>query len=77
MIERNTYLHDLEVFVDKPVIKVLTGIHRCGKSSILLLLKEKLLQRGGRSKSFPSTWRALLFRSYERLPLYMRTSQNK
>lgn len=34
-IERNSILSKLLPFIDKPVIKVLTGILRCGKSTLL------------------------------------------
>ena len=35
MIERPLYLEKLISYKDKPTIKVITGIRRCGKSSIL------------------------------------------
>lgn len=31
-------------FIDKPVIKVLTGMRRCGKSSLLILTYEEILK---------------------------------
>lgn len=46
MLERNTYLNQLLAFKDQPLIKIITGIRRCGKSSVLLLLKEHLLANG-------------------------------
>gem|GEM_PF-3002577 len=46
MIKRDLYLNQLCNFIDKPLIKVITGIRRCGKSAMLLLLKEELLGRG-------------------------------
>jgi predicted AAA+ superfamily ATPase len=46
MIARETYLEQLKAFIDKPLVKVLTGIRRSGKSSVLLLLKDMLLQQG-------------------------------
>jgi predicted AAA+ superfamily ATPase len=45
MVKREIYLNQLRGFIDKPVIKVLTGIRRSGKSEILKMLKEELLQR--------------------------------
>nr|WP_091695959.1 ATP-binding protein [Algoriphagus locisalis] len=45
MIARATYFEQLREFIDKPQIKILTGIRRSGKSTALLLLKEELLAR--------------------------------
>jgi len=46
MIVRNSYIRQLETFIDKPFIKVITGIRRSGKSSVLLMLRDKLLEKG-------------------------------
>lgn len=43
MIERNEYLDVLKRFKDKELIKVITGIRRCGKSTLLEMYKEYLL----------------------------------
>lgn len=40
---RNIYLNQLIAFQDKEPIKVITGIRRCGKSSLLKLMQEHLL----------------------------------
>lgn len=45
MISRELYLNQLRNFIDKPLIKVITGLRRSGKSVILKLLKEELMQR--------------------------------
>lgn len=44
MIERNDYLDVLKRFKDKKLIKVITGIRRCGKSTLLQIYKEYLLE---------------------------------
>lgn len=49
MIRRDIYLNRLAEYIDKPFIKVITGIRRCGKSTILFLLKAGLIKRGIRS----------------------------
>lgn len=46
MIKRELYLQKLRPFIDKPFIKVLTGIRRCGKSSVLMLMRDEFLARG-------------------------------
>src|SRR5690606_40526789 len=46
MILRPTYIDAIIPFIDKPQIKIITGIRRSGKSVVLRLLKEELLQRG-------------------------------
>ncbi|MEI7898396.1 MAG: ATP-binding protein [bacterium] len=46
MIKRDLYLNQLRNFIDKPFIKVLAGLRRSGKSSILLLLQDELLNMG-------------------------------
>ena len=46
MFDRPTYVNAIMRFVDAPMIKVLTGIRRSGKSTILLMLIEELKKRG-------------------------------
>lgn len=46
MIERNEYLEDLKKWKDKDLIKVITGIRRCGKSTLFELFIEYLKQTG-------------------------------
>ncbi|MFA5670046.1 MAG: ATP-binding protein [Balneolaceae bacterium] len=45
MILRQTYIDAIIPFIDKPQIKILTGIRRSGKSTILKLLREVLLSK--------------------------------
>ena len=46
MIPRTEYLDNLIRFKDKHLIKVVTGIRRCGKSTLFELYQEYLLQAG-------------------------------
>jgi predicted AAA+ superfamily ATPase len=46
METRKTYLAKISEFIDKPFIKVITGLRRSGKSSLLFMLKESILNRG-------------------------------
>ncbi len=46
MIERNKYLEKLLGFKDKKLIKVITGIRRCGKSTLLKIFQNYLMDQG-------------------------------
>jgi len=46
MVNRQIYINRLLPFIDRPIIKVLTGIRRSGKSVLLMLLREELKRRG-------------------------------
>lgn len=46
MIERNKYLEDLINFKDKKLIKIVTGIRRCGKSTMFELFQSYLKENG-------------------------------
>ena len=46
MIQRDEYLKFLLEWKDQQIIKVISGIRRCGKSTLFELFREKLLQDG-------------------------------
>lgn len=46
MIERKEYLDNLTALKDKQVIKVITGVRRCGKSTLFELFAECLIKLG-------------------------------
>jgi predicted AAA+ superfamily ATPase len=46
VIERPIYYEKIKPFIDKPIIKVLTGVRRCGKSTMMLLIQQILIQQG-------------------------------
>ena len=46
MILRPGYLEAIRPFIDAPIVKILSGIRRCGKSTILLMLHDELRERG-------------------------------
>ena len=46
MVERSEYLAELQKWQDEKVIKVVTGLRRCGKSTLLSMFQERLLQSG-------------------------------
>ena len=46
MIIREEYLNKLKALKDKHIIKIVTGIRRCGKSTLLLQFQDWLLEQG-------------------------------
>ena len=46
MIKRNLYLEEIKKYMNKPLIKVITGMRRSGKSMILKLIQEELKNDG-------------------------------
>ena len=47
MIYRPMYVEKIMAYVDTPFVKVLTGVRRCGKSTILKMIMEKLHNERG------------------------------
>ena len=52
MTKRELYIEKIKSFIDKDIIKVLTGIRRSGKSVMLKLIMEELKQNGIDEKQF-------------------------
>lgn len=46
MIKRPQYTEQITPYIDAPLVKILTGLRRCGKSTILLLIMDELKARG-------------------------------
>lgn len=46
LIQRKEYLNHLIAFRDKKLIKVITGVRRCGKSTLMELYQEYLKKQG-------------------------------
>ena len=46
MIYRKKYMDQIIPFIDTPFVKILTGVRRCGKSTVMEMIKEELLSRG-------------------------------
>ncbi|WP_303834021.1 ATP-binding protein [Ruminococcus flavefaciens] len=46
MILRPDYINAIEPFIDSPIVKILAGVRRCGKSTILEMVADELMQRG-------------------------------
>ena len=47
MIERPMYVNKIMSYVDTPFVKILTGVRRCGKSTILKMIMEHLHEDHG------------------------------
>jgi predicted AAA+ superfamily ATPase len=54
MIERQIYLKKLIGYRDKRLIKIITGVRRCGKSTMFLLFQAYLLKNGVKSEQIQS-----------------------
>ena len=46
MVFRPDYINAISPFIDKPLVKILAGIRRSGKSTIFEMLRQELLRRG-------------------------------
>lgn len=54
MIKREMYMKRIRPFIGTDLIKVMTGIRRCGKSVMLDLIKEELVETGVKPSQFIS-----------------------
>lgn len=52
MIKRTMYLNQIEPFIDKDIIKIITGIRRSGKSVLLQQIQTELVKRGKKQANF-------------------------
>lgn len=46
MILRPDYIEAVKPFMDAPLVKILTGVRRCGKSTIFEMIRQELLEKG-------------------------------
>ena len=46
MILRPDYIEAVKPFMDAPLVKILTGVRRCGKFTIFEMIRQELLERG-------------------------------
>lgn len=54
MIKRELYMKRIRPFIGSDLIKVMTGIRRCGKSVMLELIKQELIESGVNPTQFIS-----------------------
>jgi predicted AAA+ superfamily ATPase len=45
LYQRNLYIDKIRQFIDKPLVKIITGLRRSGKSKVLELIQREILQR--------------------------------
>ena len=57
MIKRESYMRRIRPFINGELVKVMTGIRRSGKSVMLELVKQELLEIRDKSSLSPSTSR--------------------
>lgn len=43
MILRSDYINEIKKFIDVPLVKILSGVRRCGKSTILEMIEDELI----------------------------------
>ena len=46
MIIRPDYIEAIKPFIDAPLVKILAGVRRCGKYTILAMMAEEMKKRG-------------------------------
>lgn len=51
MILRPDYIRAISPFIDTQLVKILSGVRRCGKSTILSMVEQQLLERGVRQEN--------------------------
>lgn len=54
MILRPDYIKAIEPYIDVPLVKILSGVRRCGKSTILEMIQDELKNRGIRDEKIIS-----------------------
>ena len=52
MIERPMYVDKIMAYVDTPFVKILTGVRRCGKSTLMEIAINNLIREGIPSKTY-------------------------
>ena len=46
LIERKQYMQLLRNLKDQNIIKVISGVRRCGKSTLLMMFADELIRKG-------------------------------
>lgn len=48
LIKRELYMQQLRSLKDQNIIKVITGVRRCGKSTLMLMFADEIISQGAR-----------------------------
>lgn len=62
MIIRPDYINAITPFIDAPLVKILAGVRRCGKSTILEMMRDELKNRGIKDEN-------IVFRKYNEMEI--------
>ena len=62
MILRPDYINAITPYIDAPLVKILAGVRRCGKSTILEMMKNELINRGVNAEN-------IIFRKYNEMEI--------
>jgi len=46
LIERKQYMQQLRNLKDQNIIKVISGVRRCGKSTLLMIFADEMMENG-------------------------------
>ena len=55
MIVRPDYIRAITPFIDQPLVKILAGVRRCGKSTIFEMIVDELLSRNSQGSYYTET----------------------
>lgn len=50
LIKRELYMQQLRSLKDQNIIKVITGVRRCGKSTLMLMFADEIISQGAREQ---------------------------
>ena len=60
-INRPRYIEKIKQFIDKPIIKVFTGMRRVGKSTLLNIIKDEILSQVPNENKFYLNFESIEF----------------
>ena len=71
MILRPDYINAIEPFIDPPIVKILAGVRRCGKSTILEMVADELIKRGvSKENIIERRYNEIIYEDYSAKDMY-------